>query len=176
MLRTDNNRFGNTILDITLILTFNFSKMQERINMNEKGQDVFKLLFSIGGYLKKSKLEESLLLLVVFRVSQINGCAYCLDMHSKDARAKGETEQRLYGLSAWKETPYYSERERAAFAWAEALTCCEVADDVYTHARAQFSEQDLIDLTLAITNINTWNRFNIAFPKGIGTYQVGQFG
>lgn len=150
--------------------------MQERISLAEKGQDVFKVLFGIGGYLKKSALEKNLLHLVDFRVSQINGCAYCLDMHSKDARALGETEQRLYGLSAWRETPYYSERERAAFAWAEAVNDCEVPDSVYSQARAQFSEQELIDLTFAVTAINTWNRLNIAFPQGIGTYQVGKFG
>jgi len=150
--------------------------MEHRINVHVKGQDAMKTLFGIGAYLKKSPVELQLLELVYFRVSQINGCAYCLDMHSKDARAKGETEQRLYGLSAWRETPYYTERERAAFAWAEAVTKCEVTDAVYAEAATQFSEQEFIDLTLAITTINTWNRINIAFPHGVGTYKVGQFG
>jgi AhpD family alkylhydroperoxidase len=150
--------------------------MEQRINIHEKGQNALKPLFGIGGYLKKSSVEETLLELVYFRVSQINKCAYCLDMHSKDLRAKGETEQRLYGLSVWRETPYYTERERAALAWAEAITNCEVHDPVYNEAKSQFTDEDLIDLTLAITTINTWNRINLAFPYGVGTYQVGQFG
>jgi AhpD family alkylhydroperoxidase len=150
--------------------------MEQRINIHQKGQEAMKTIFGIGAYLKKTPVEKSLLELVFFRVSQINGCAYCLDMHAKDARAAGETEQRLYGLSAWRETPYYSERERAAFAWAEALTHCDVPDAVYQEAVAQFTEAELIDLSLAITTINTWNRINIAFPHGVGTYVAGQFG
>ena len=97
-------------------------------------------------------------------------------MHAKDARAHGETEQRLYGLSAWRETPYYSKRERAALAWAEAVTACDVSNEVYNEAKEQFSEEELIDLTLAVTAINTWNRLNLAFPKEPGTYRVGMFG
>ena len=150
--------------------------MENRINIHEKGQEALKTLYPINGYLKKSPLEQSLIELVLFRVSQINKCAYCLDMHYKDARAKGETEQRLYGLSAWRETSYYTNRERAAFAWAEALTKCDVTDSVYNEAAKEFSEQELIDLTLAITSINTWNRINLAFPNEPGTYKVGQFG
>ena len=150
--------------------------MENRINIHEKGQNALKTLYPISGYLKNSPLELALLELVVFRVSQINQCAYCLDMHYKDARAKGETEQRLYGLSAWRETGYYTNRERSAFAWAEALTKCDVPDSVYHEAAKEFSEQELIDLTLAITNINTWNRINLAFPNEPGTYKVGQFG
>lgn len=96
-------------------------------------------------------------------------------MHYKDARAKGETEQRLYGLSAWEESPYYTDRERAAFAWAEAVTACHVTDEVYNIAKAQFSDEELIDLTLSVTTINTWNRINLSFPNTPGTYQVGQF-
>jgi len=150
--------------------------MENRINIHVKGQNALKTLYPISGYLKNSPLELALLELVVFRVSQINQCAYCLDMHYKDARAKGETEQRLYGLSAWRETGYYTNRERSAFAWAEALTKCDVPDSVYHEAAKEFSEQELIDLTLAITNINTWNRINLAFPSEPGTYKVGQFG
>lgn len=150
--------------------------MQQRINVHEKGQNALKTLYGIGGYLKKTTVEEQLLELVFFRVSQINSCAYCLDMHSKDARAKGETEQRIYGLSAWRETPYYTDRERAALAWAEAVTNCDVADSIYSDAIKQFSDEELIDLTLAITTINTWNRINLAFPNTPGTYKVGQFG
>jgi AhpD family alkylhydroperoxidase len=150
--------------------------MESRISIFEKGQNALKPLFGIGTYLKKSNLEPSLLELVVFRVSQINKCAYCLDMHYKDARAHGETEQRLYGLSAWEETPYYTDRERAAFTWAEAVTACKITDAAYTVAKSQFNDEDLIDLTLAITNINTWNRINLAFPNTPGTYKVGMFG
>jgi AhpD family alkylhydroperoxidase len=150
--------------------------MNQRLNVQMKGQNALKTLFTIGGYLKKTPIEATLLELVHFRVSQINGCAYCLDMHSKDARAHGETEQRLYGLSAWRETPYYNDRERAALAWAEAVTACHVPDEVYSDAIQQFSEEELIDLTLSITNTNTWNRFNVAFTTIPGTYRVGQFG
>ncbi len=150
--------------------------MEQRINVHQKGQNALKALYGIGGYLKKSPVEINLLELIYFRVSQINSCSYCLDMHSKDARAKGETEQRLYGLSAWRETPYYTERERAALSWAEAVTKCHVPDEAYNEVKAQFSDEELIDLTLAITTINTWNRINLAFPNEPGTYKVGQFG
>lgn len=149
--------------------------MEQRLNFFVKGQNAVKPLFAMGSYLKKSSIEDALLHLICFRVSQINGCAYCLDMHSKDARANGETEQRLYGLSAWRETPFYTERERAAFAWAEAVTDCHVPDEVYHNALKQFSEEELIDLTMAVTNINTWNRINLSFPNAVGSYQVGQF-
>jgi len=97
-------------------------------------------------------------------------------MHSKDARAAGETEQRLYGISAWRETPYFSNRERAALAWAEALTKCDVPDVIYNKVKEQFTDEEMIDLSLAITTINTWNRLNLAFPNEPGTYKVGQFG
>lgn len=152
--------------------------MEQRINYQQKGQNALKTLFGIGAYLKKSSLQEKLLELVFFRVSQINGCAYCLDMHSKDARAHGETEQRLYSLAAWRETPFFTDQERAALAWAEAVTACQVPDTTYARVKEHFSEEELIDLTLAVTTINTWNRFNIAFtmPEAVGTYRAGQFG
>lgn len=150
--------------------------MEQRINIHTKGQNALKTLYNTGGYLKKSPVEQKLLELVYFRVSQINSCAYCLDMHAKDLRAAGETEQRLYGMSAWHETPYYTDRERAALAWAEAVTKCNVPDNVYNEAKNQFSDEELIDLTFAVTTINTWNRLNIAFPNTPGTYEVGQFG
>jgi len=150
--------------------------MEQRINIQEKGQNALKALFGIGAYLKKSSLDKNLLELVYFRISQINGCAYCLDMHSKELRAAGETEQRLYGLSAWRETPYYTEREQAALAWAEAVNACEVPDEVFQQAVANFSEAEIIDLTLAISTINTWNRLNISFKAIPGDYKVGQFG
>ena len=150
--------------------------MEQRLSIHQKGQNAIKTLFGIGSYLRKSPVEAGLRELVNFRVSQINQCAYCLDMHYKDARAKGETEQRLYGLSAWRETNFYSDRERAALEWAEAVTKAEVADNVYATAKRQFSDEEMIDLTLAVTTINTWNRINLAFPSEPGSYQVGQFG
>ena len=122
------------------------------------------------------RLEGPLTELVLMRVSQINGCAYCLDMHSKDARAEGETEQRLYGLSAWRETPYYSARERAALEWTEALTLVSethAPDEVYERVREQFSEDELVHLTLAIVSINGWNRLNIAARTVPGDYVPG---
>lgn len=152
--------------------------MEQRINAFEKGQGAMKALFGAGIYLAKSSLGQPLLQLIEFRVSQINGCAYCLDMHSKDLRHGGETEQRLYMLEAWRETPLYTDRERAALAWAEAVTLItedHVPDDVYEEARKQFTEEELIDLTLAVTTVNSWNRFNIAFRTTPGTYQPGQF-
>lgn len=149
--------------------------MEKRINLFEKRRNSI-TASSISGYRKKSDIEKQLLELIDFRVSQINGCAYCLDMHSKELRAMGESEQRLYGLSAWKETPYYTDRERAALEWAEAITHAHVNDETYQIAKAQFSDEHLIDLTLAITAVNSWNRINIAFPKTPGDYKVGMFG
>ncbi|MDX3914764.1 MULTISPECIES: carboxymuconolactone decarboxylase family protein [Olivibacter] len=150
--------------------------METRINAFEKGKKAMGALFTLSGYLKKATIERELLELVDFRVSQINGCAYCLDMHSKELRAMGETEQRLYSLSAWRECPYYTSRERAALAWAEAITKTEVTDEVYRTAKEAFSDEELVDLTLGITTINTWNRFNLAFANTPGSYQVGMFG
>ncbi|WP_119079221.1 carboxymuconolactone decarboxylase family protein [Chitinophaga alhagiae] len=152
--------------------------MEQRINFQEKGPGAIKTLFHIGAYLKRSLIEVPLQELVSFRVSQINGCAYCLDMHSKDARSHGETEQRLYALSAWRETAFFTTRERAALAWAEAVTACHIPDDIYIRVKEQFTDEELVDLTLVVASINSWNRFNIAFtrPDAVGTYQVGQFG
>ena len=150
--------------------------MKQRINVFEKGQNAMKALYGLGKYLSKSPIEQSLLNLLYYRVSQINGCAYCLDMHSKDLRAKGETEQRLYVLDAWRETPFYSDRERAALAFAEALTKIkggQVADEIYEEVRKQFTEEETIDLTLAVITINSYNRINIAFRPTVGTYQPG---
>ena len=152
--------------------------MEQRINSMEKGAGALKAMFGVGSYLAKSSIERKLQLLIDFRVSQINGCAYCLDMHSKDLRAEGETEQRLYMLEAWRESPLYTDRERAALAWAEAVTLVtegHVPDEVYDEARKQFSEQELIDLTMVVVTINSWNRLNIAFRTEAGTYQPGQF-
>jgi|SRR6185312_1941727 len=149
--------------------------MEPRINFLEKGQNAIKSLYGIGGYLAKCSLEKSLLELVAFRVSQINGCGFCLDMHSKDLLAQGENEQRLYTISAWRETPFFSEKERAALMWAEAVTSCNVPDETYEEVRKQFSEEELIDLTLGISATNLWNRINIALKPLVGTYQAGQF-
>lgn len=151
--------------------------MEKRLNLLEKGQSAFKAMYGLNSYLAKSRVEHSLLNLIYFRVSQINGCAFCLDMHSKDLRAEGETEQRLYVLNAWKEAPFYTDRERAALAWAEAVTDAHVTDEVYAEAQSQFTEEELIDLAIATTTINTYNRLNIAFPSvaSVGTYKPGQF-
>lgn len=152
--------------------------MEARIDYAQKGKGAMTALFGLSKYQSRSLIERNLLHLIDLRVSQINGCAYCIDMHSKDLRHEGETEQRLYLLDAWREAPFYTDRERAAFAWAEALTTLpnrEVTDDVYELARTQFSEEELIDLTFAVTAINTWNRFNIAFRSPAGSYQPGQF-
>lgn len=149
--------------------------MEQRINYYEKGQGAFKALNGIGAYLAKSIIEQPLLHLIYFRVSQINGCAYCLDMHSKDLRAIGETEQRLYMLNAWRDAPVYTERERAAFAWVEAVTKAQVPDDVYAASREVFSEEELIDLTMATLAINSYNRLNAAFLPVAGGYKPGMF-
>ena len=152
--------------------------METRINLLEKGQSAIKALYPAGSYLAKSSIGKSLIDLIDFRVSQINGCAFCLDMHSKDLRAAGESEQRIYTLAAWREAPFYTQRERAALEWAEAVTKItngQVPDEIYETARKQFTEEELIDLTLAVTLINTYNRINIAFRPPVGTYKVGQF-
>ncbi|MBI3578832.1 MAG: carboxymuconolactone decarboxylase family protein [Ignavibacteriales bacterium] len=151
--------------------------MEQRINALEKGRNALKAMYGLGAYLAKSPIEQRLQNLIHYRVSQINGCAYCLDMHSKDLRAEGETEQRLYMLDAWRETPLYTDRERAALAWAEAVTNVtdgHVPDKVYEETRKQFSEEELIDLTMAVITINCYNRINIAFRTTAGTYKVGQ--
>jgi AhpD family alkylhydroperoxidase len=152
--------------------------MEQRINAFEKGQGALKAMLGISAYLAKSSLEKNLLQLIEYRVSQINGCAYCLDMHSKDLRHGGETEQRIYTVAAWRETPFFSARERAALAWAESVTLLDqghVPDDVYEEARKEFSDAEIIDLTLAVAAINSWNRLNIAFRTEAGGYQPGQW-
>jgi AhpD family alkylhydroperoxidase len=148
--------------------------MKPRLKNLKAGAGAMNAMLGLSGYLAKCGLEESLLSLLEFRVSQINGCAYCLDMHSKDLRAAGETEQRLYVLDAWRESPFYSDRERAALAWAEAVTVLSeghVSDEVFEQARTQFNEEELANLTLAVVAINGWNRLNIAFRTTPGTYQ-----
>lgn len=150
--------------------------MTPRIDFLQVSAEAAKPFLRLGAYLATSSLETSLLELVKIRASQLNGCAYCLDMHTKDARAAGETEQRIYLLSAWRESPFYSERERAALAWTEAVTLVPggVPDEVYETAREEFSEKELVDLTWAITLINGWNRMAISFRSVPGTYQPAQ--
>jgi AhpD family alkylhydroperoxidase len=133
-----------------------------------------KAMYAINTYSKECGLEPSLLELVKLRASQINGCAYCIDMHYKDARAAGETEQRLYGLDAWHESPYYTERERAALAFTEAVTFIadgHVPDEVYEQAKQAFTDEELVNLTMNIITINAWNRLAITFRDVPGTYQ-----
>lgn len=152
--------------------------MEQRLNMMEVGKDAFGAIFGLSKYLAKSTIKKSLQHLIELRVSQINGCAYCIDMHSKDLRHEGETEQRIYMLTAWRETPLYTDRERAALEWAEAVTLVadsHVPDEIYDRVKEQFSEQELFDLTFAVSAINLWNRFNVAFRTTPGTYQPGQF-
>lgn len=152
--------------------------MEQRINAIEKGQDALKALAGFSAYLAKSSIEKNLQHLIEYRVSQINGCAYCLDMHSKDLRHEGESEQRIYLLSAWRESPFYTDRERAALAWAEAVTLLkdnQVSDEVYDQARNEFSEDELIELTMVVIAINSYNRANIAFRTTPGSYQPGQW-
>lgn len=148
--------------------------MEPRISFARAAPEVYRAMAALQAAVNASGLEASLLELVKFRASQLNGCAYCLDMHSKDARAAGETEQRLYTVSAWRETPFFSPRERAALAWTEAVTRIAdngVPDEVYEVARAQFSEAELVQLTLAVIAINGWNRLAVPFRSVPGTYQ-----
>lgn len=148
--------------------------MKSRINYHQIGSDGIQAMRGLENFVGKCGLETPLLELVRLRSSQINGCAYCIDMHTKDARAGGESEQRLYALSAWGETPFYSDRERAALAWTEALTRIadnDVPDELYQSVRQHFSEEELVNLTLAIVAINGWNRLAISFRSVPGSYQ-----
>ena len=149
--------------------------MQPRPSYQKAAPDVLQGMLALSTVVQKSGLAPGLVDLVNYRVSQINGCAFCLDMHSKDLRARGEAEQRIYMLSAWREVPnLYSARERAALAWAEAvtrLTNQDVSDEVYNEARGEFSEKELAQLTLSIVAINGWNRFNVAFRTPAGNYK-----
>lgn len=150
--------------------------MTQRLDYKNASPKGFAAMLALELHARASGLEHGLLELVKTRVSQLNGCAFCLDMHTKDARAAGESEQRLYLLPAWREAPCYTERERAALAWAEAVTLLkdqQVPDDVYEQARRQFDEKALVDLTLAIVVINGWNRLSVSFRTEAGSYQPG---
>jgi AhpD family alkylhydroperoxidase len=148
--------------------------MKPRLNTATVSPAAYHAMLGLEKYIHESSIEPKLAHLLKMRASQINGCAYCLDMHSKDARALGETEQRLYGLDAWREAPYYTDRERAALEWVEALTLVtegHVSDEVYARAREAFSERELVELSMIAVAINGWNRLAIAFRAEAGTYQ-----
>jgi AhpD family alkylhydroperoxidase len=147
--------------------------MKERLDYYKTDPEAIKGMLQLEKYVANSGLERSLYELVKLRASQINGCAYCIDMHTKDARKAGETEQRLYTLSAWRETSFYSERERAALAWTEAMTLIsenDIPDSLYASVAEHFSEKEHLALTMAIVAINGWNRLAIGFRVEPGTY------
>jgi AhpD family alkylhydroperoxidase len=148
--------------------------MATRLNYVKAGSGAYRVMSQLEHYVKNCGLEASLIELVKIRASQINGCGYCIDMHTKDARAAGESEQRIYLLSAWREAPFYSERERAALEWAEHVTLIandQVPDEIYEGVKAHFTEEELVNLTLAVATINAWNRFAISFRSEVGSYQ-----
>jgi AhpD family alkylhydroperoxidase len=148
--------------------------MRSQLNYAKLAPGVYDALDALDRYLNESGLDETMLHLVRLRASQVNACAYCIDMHWKDLRALGEGEQRLYSLDAWRESPYYTDRERAALAWAEAVTLLtdgHVPEHVYDQARSQFSAKELCDLTLAVATINAWNRLSISARLDAGGYQ-----
>lgn len=151
--------------------------MGQRIDYWKAGRGVAEAMAAIEKYLQQSGLDPHLRDLIKVRTSQINGCAYCIDMHWKDARAMGETEQRLYGLDAWEEAPYYTERERAVLAWTEAVTKVReghVPDEVFQEVKKYFSEKEIADLTLAVAQMNAWNRLAISARVTPGKYQTAR--
>jgi AhpD family alkylhydroperoxidase len=147
--------------------------VEQRLDYPKLAPEAARAMYGLGSYLAGCGLEHGLLELVKIRASQINGCAFCIDMHTKDARAAGEPEQRIYALNAWRETPFFSDRERAALAWTEAVTSIGggVPDDLYAEVRQQFTEKELVDLTWAVAAINAWNRIAISFRSVPGSYQ-----
>lgn len=147
--------------------------MKQRLDYSKTAPDGVGVLRQLERYLKKAGLEPDLVELVKLRASQINGCAYCIDMHTKDARSRGESEQRLYGVTAWREIPFYSERERAALAWTESVTRIseeQTREEIYQQVRQHFTERELVDLTLAVIAINSWNWLAISFGTPVGSY------
>jgi AhpD family alkylhydroperoxidase len=151
--------------------------MEQRIDLSKYAQDAQKSLFALEKYIAICGLDHNLIHLLKMRASQINGCAYCLDMHSKDARALGETEQRLYELNAWRETPFYTDRERAALEWTESLTLVSqthVPDETYEAVQKHFSEKEIVDLSIVVGLINVWNRLGISARTLPGTYRPKQ--
>jgi AhpD family alkylhydroperoxidase len=151
--------------------------MKSRLEYAKVAPGAYEAMRQLQKYASSSGLDPKLLELVKMRASQINGCAYCLDMHSKDARALGETEQRLYTLNAWHETPFYTDKERAALAWTEALTLLSethAPDDLYEEVSKHFNEKEHVDLTMTIIAINAWNRLAVGFRSVPGTYQPAE--
>ena len=149
--------------------------MKARLDFRKASPQGDKAMMGLHMFVRNCGLDHTLLELVKLRASQLNGCAHCIDMHTKELRADGESEQKLYLLNAWRESPFYSERERAALAWTEAVTLVassQVPDDVYEQARKEFSEEELVNLTLALVAINGANRLNVAFRTVPGSYQV----
>jgi AhpD family alkylhydroperoxidase len=149
--------------------------MEPRIDFTRYAQDAQKSLYALEKYILTCGLDHHLIHLLKMRASQLNGCAYCIDMHSKDARASGETEQRLYELDAWRETPFYTEKERAALEWVEAITLVSqshVPDEVFEQVKKQFSDKEIVDLTMIAGMINLWNRIAISMRAVPGTYQA----
>ncbi len=149
-------------------------QIQPRLDVAKAAPGAREAMYAVEQYVRECGLERRLLELVKLRASQINGCAYCVDMHTKDARANGETEQRLYAVVVWREAPFFTERERAALAWTEAVTLVsqeQVPDNVFEIARKEFSDKELVDLTMAVIAINGWNRLAIGFREVAGTYQ-----
>lgn len=148
--------------------------MRTRLDYHAVAPEGLKAVRALEQYLRKSELEPALIELVKVRASVMNGCAYCVDVHTKDARAEGETEQRLFAIPVWRETPFFSPRERAALAWTEAVTDIRrtgVGDALYDEARVQFTEKELVDLTLAVIAINAWNRLAVTFRPAVGNYK-----
>jgi len=148
--------------------------MEQRLDYSKAAPEGVEILRRLEHYLKKAGLEPDLMELVKLRASQINGCAYCIDMHTKDARNNGESEQRLYGVTAWRETSFYNERERAALAWTESVTRiseAQVPEEIYHEVKQHFTEKEMVDLTLAVIAINSWNRLAISFRTPAGSYQ-----
>lgn len=151
--------------------------MATRLNYVKAAPEAYRAMSQLEHYVRNCGLEASLIELVKIRASQINGCAYCIDMHTKDARVAGESEQRIYLLSAWREAPFYNERERAALEWAEAVTLIasdHVPDEVYERVKSHFTDEELVNLTLAVATINAWNRLAISFRSEAGSYQPKQ--
>ena len=151
--------------------------MEPRVDVSKHATEVQRTMAALERYIFTSGLDHKLILLIKLRASQINGCAYCIDMHSKDARALGETEQRLYALDAWRETPFYTDQERAALEWAEAVTLVSethVPDEIYERVRLQFNEKEIVDLTFVVGVINLWNRLAISLRAVPGTYKARQ--
>lgn len=151
--------------------------MTPRLNYSAAAPKAMHAMLALEKHIHESGLEESLIELVKMRASYINGCAYCIDMHSKDARAEGETEQRLYAIPVWRETPFFTPRERAALAWTEAVTLIGehgVSDELYAAAREQFEEAELVELTMAVIAIGGWNRLAVSFHSDVGSYQVSK--